>query len=238
MISITNLYKRFGKLEVLKSVNTQFNAGEVVSLIGPNGSGKTTLIKTILGLVKPDRGSIEVNGVLVNGSPTYRASIGYMPQIGRYPDNMKVGQLLNMIREIRSSSHQDTELEEEFTMNLLREKALGTLSGGTKQKVNATLAFLFNPPVLILDEPTAGLDPMATEILKSKIAREKKKNKLIIVTSHVLSDLQELTTHVAYMQEGKLVFKKDLLTLQQETGEEKLGPAIAQIMRQQKDTQV
>lgn len=235
MISISNLYKRFGKLEVLRAINTQFSAGEVVSLIGPNGSGKTTLIKSILGLVKPDRGAIEVNGVLVNGSPAYRASIGYMPQIGRYPDNMKVGQLLNMIREIRNSSHQDTELEEEFTMDLFREKALGTLSGGTKQKVNATLAFLFNPPVLILDEPTAGLDPLATEILKSKIAREKKKNKLIIVTSHVLSDLQELTTHVAYMQEGQLVFKKDLLTLQQETGEEKLGPAIAQIMRQQKD---
>lgn len=235
MISISNLYKQFGKLEVLRGINTQFSAGEVVSLIGPNGSGKTTLIKSILGLVKPDRGAIEVNGVLVNGSPAYRASIGYMPQIGRYPDNMKVGQLLNMIREIRNSSHQDTELEEEFTMDLFREKALGTLSGGTKQKVNATLAFLFNPPVLILDEPTAGLDPLATEILKSKIAREKKKNKLIIVTSHVLSDLQELTTHVAYMQEGQLVFKKDLLTLQQETGEEKLGPAIAQIMRQQKD---
>lgn len=237
MISINNLYKRFGKLEVLKGINTQFNAGEVVSLIGPNGSGKTTLIKSILGLVKPNKGSIMVNGVLVNGSPAYRASIGYMPQIGRYPDNMKVGQLLTMIREIRNSSTQDTELEEEFMIDRLREKALGTLSGGTKQKVNATLAFLFNPSVLILDEPTAGLDPLATEILKSKIAREKKKNKLIIVTSHVLSDLQELTTHVAYMQEGRLIFKKDLPTLQQETGEEKLGPAIAQIMRQQNDTQ-
>ena len=237
MISINNLYKRFGKLEVLKGINTQFNAGEVVSLIGPNGSGKTTLIKSILGLVKPNKGSIMVNGVLVNGSPAYRASIGYMPQIGRYPDNMKVGQLLTMIREIRNSSTQDTELEEDFMIDHLREKALGTLSGGTKQKVNATLAFLFNPPVLILDEPTAGLDPLATEILKSKIAREKKKNKLIIATSHVLSDLQELTTHVAYMQEGQLIFKKDLPTLQQETGEEKLGPAIAQIMRQQNDTQ-
>ncbi|MBM3411883.1 MAG: ATP-binding cassette domain-containing protein [Bacteroidetes bacterium] len=237
MIVIENLYKRFGKLEVLKGINMQFNAGEVVSLIGPNGSGKTTLIKAILGLIKPDKGVITVNGATVNGSPAYRASIGYMPQIGRYPDNMKVGQLLTMIREIRNTSNQDTQLEEEFNMDLLCEKPLGTLSGGTKQKVNAALAFLFNPPVLILDEPTAGLDPLATEILKAKIAQEKKKNKLIIVTSHVLSDLQELTTHVAYMQEGRLIFKKDLPTLQRETGEEKLGLAIAQIMRQQKNTQ-
>jgi Cu-processing system ATP-binding protein len=231
MISIWDLYKRFGKLEVLKGITVQFNPGEVVSLIGPNGSGKTTLIKSILGLVKPDKGTIEVNGSLINGSHSYRSQLGYMPQIGRYPDNMKVGQLLTMIRELRKTSIQDTELEKEFTMELFREKTLGTLSGGTKQKVNATLAFLFDPPILILDEPTAGLDPLATEILKAKIEREKKKNKLIIVTSHVLSDLEDLTTHVAYMQDGRLLFKKDLTTIQQETSEQKLGRAIASIMR-------
>ena len=231
MIRIKELYKRFGKLEALKRVTADFNPGEVISLIGPNGSGKTTLIKSILGLVKADSGIIEVNGRSVNGDPDYRSGIGYMPQIGRYPDNMKVGQLLTMIREIRNNPQQDTELEEEFSIQDIREKALGTLSGGTKQKVNATLAFLFNPPILILDEPTAGLDPLSTEILKAKIDREKKKNKLIIVTSHVLSDLEELTTHVAYMQEGNLLFKKDLSTLQQETGEQKLGRAIADIMR-------
>lgn len=231
MIRIKELYKRFGKLEALKGITTEFNPGEVVSLIGPNGSGKTTLIKSILGLVKSDSGVIEVNGHSVNGDPNYRSGIGYMPQIGRYPDNMKVGQLLTMIREIRNNSQQDTELEEEFSIQDIREKALGTLSGGTKQKVNATLAFLFNPPILILDEPTAGLDPLSTEILKAKIDREKKKNKLIIVTSHVLSDLEELTTHVAYMQEGNLLFKKDLPALQQETGEQKLSRAIADVMR-------
>lgn len=231
MIRVRELYKRFGKLEALKRITADFNPGEVISLIGPNGSGKTTLIKSILGLVKPDSGVIEVNGQSVNGDPEYRSGIGYMPQIGRYPDNMKVGQLLTMIREIRNNPQQDTELEEEFSIQDIREKALGTLSGGTKQKVNATLSFLFNPPILILDEPTAGLDPLSTEILKAKIDREKKKNKLIIVTSHVLSDLEELTTHVAYMQEGNLLFKKALSTLQQETGEQKLGRAIADIMR-------
>lgn len=233
MIRISELYKRFGKLEALKFISTDFNPGEVVSLIGPNGSGKTTLIKSVLGLVRADAGTIEVNEHSINGDPHYRSGIGYMPQIGRYPDNMKVGQLLNMIREIRNNFKQDTELEEEFSMSSIRDKALGTLSGGTKQKVNATLAFLFDPPILILDEPTAGLDPLATEILKAKIDREKKKNKLIIVTSHVLSDLEELTTHVAFMQEGQLLFKKSLSTLQQETGEQKLSRAIANIMRKQ-----
>jgi Cu-processing system ATP-binding protein len=231
MIQIEHLNKQFGRLKVLSDITVGFLPGEVVALIGPNGSGKTTLIKTIMGLVKADSGEIMVQGKPLNDLPDYRSEIGYMPQIGRYPDNMKVGQLLTMIREIRNNPEIDPDLEEAFDIRSIREKALGTLSGGTKQKVNATLALLFNPPILILDEPTAGLDPLATEILKEKINKEKKKNKLIIVTSHVLSDWEELTTHVAYMQEGKLLFKKDLPTLQQETGEKKLSRAMADVMR-------
>ena len=106
-----------------------------------------------------------------------------------------------------------------------------TLSGGTRQKVSAALAFYFNPDILILDEPTAGLDPLSSEILKEKIMQEKKKNKLILITSHILSDLDELTTDVMYLQEGKLIFLKDIKTLRNETGEDKLGKAIARVMR-------
>jgi len=106
-----------------------------------------------------------------------------------------------------------------------------TLSGGTRQKVSAAIAFLFNPPVLILDEPTAGLDPLSSEMLKEKILREKKKGKLILITSHILSDLDELTTHVMYLQEGKMQFLKNIETLREDTGEIKLGKAIARIMK-------
>jgi Cu-processing system ATP-binding protein len=111
-----------------------------------------------------------------------------------------------------------------------------TLSGGTRQKVSAALAFLFDPAILILDEPTAGLDPLSSELLKEKIIAEKKKNKLILITSHILSDLDELTTHVMYLQEGKLQFFKDMQTLQEETGELRLGKAIARIMKGEKLT--
>jgi Cu-processing system ATP-binding protein len=111
---------------------------------------------------------------------------------------------------------------------------LRTLSGGTRQKVSAALAFLFDPQVLILDEPTAGLDPLSSEILKEKIITEKKKHKLILITSHILSDLDELTTHILYMQEGKMQFFKDLETIQEETGEIRLAKAIARIMKGEK----
>jgi Cu-processing system ATP-binding protein len=233
MIRIENLEKRFKKLQALDDINALFSNGQVVSLIGPNGSGKTTLIKCILGMVKADSGVIYVDGKKINGDPSYRSQIGYMPQIGRYPDNMKVGQLFRMLKNIRkvADTELDTDLLVKFNLVSIFDKPMRTLSGGTRQKVSAALAFYFNPGILILDEPTAGLDPLSSEILKEKIMQEKKKNKLILITSHILSDLDELTTQVMYLQEGKMIFLKDIENLRKETGEDKLGKAIAGIMR-------
>ena len=235
MIRIENISKRFKKLKALDNIGGRFDNGQVVTLIGPNGSGKTTLIKCILGMVKPEGGRIYVDEELINGNPSYRAKIGYMPQIGRYPDNMKVGQLFSMMKQIRNASENelDNDLIIKFNLVSIFDKPMRTLSGGTRQKVSAALAFYFNPPVLILDEPTAGLDPLSSEILKEKIIAEKKRNKLILITSHILSDLDDLTTHIMYLQEGKLVFFKDIGTLRDETGELKLGKAIASIMREE-----
>lgn len=236
MIRIEKIYKKFRKLQVLYDITAAFSKGQVVSLIGPNGSGKTTLIKSILGMVRPDSGKIFVNGQLINGDPSYREKIGYMPQIGRYPDNMKVGQLFKMLLNIRNipPARSDRTLIEQFELEKIFDKPMRTLSGGTRQKVSAAVAFLFNPPILILDEPTAGLDPLASELLKEKILEEKKKDKLILITSHILSDLDELTTHIMYMQEGKMQFFKDLESLQEETGELRLAKAIARIMKGEK----
>src|SRR6188474_2235230 len=176
MIRVEHITKKFRKLLALNDINAQFEKGQVISLIGPNGSGKTTLIKSILGMVKPDGGQIFFNNEPINGDPSYRSQIGYMPQIGRYPDNMKVGQLFKMLKNIRNVSGDklDEELIDKFGLKQIFDKPMRTLSGGTRQKVSAALAFLFNPGILILDEPTAGLDPLASEILKEKIMEEKK----------------------------------------------------------------
>jgi Cu-processing system ATP-binding protein len=231
MIRIENISKCFKKLQALSDINTSFDKGQVVSLIGPNGSGKTTLIKSILGLVKPDSGIIYFNGRRITENVDYRKDIGYMPQIGRYPDNMKIGQLFRMIKNIRKANRFDEELYYKFKLDTLADKSMRSLSGGTRQKVSAALAFLFNPDILILDEPTAGLDPLSSEVLKEKILSEKQKGKLVLITSHILSDLEELTTDVLYLQDGKVVFFKPLFELKLETGEEKLSKAIAIIMR-------
>ncbi len=239
MIRIENIKKRFKKLQVLNDISARFEKGQVISLIGPNGSGKTTLIKSILGMVKPGSGKIFFNNESIANGFAYRKDIGYMPQIGRYPDNMKMGQLFDMLKNIRGIPEDDldNELIKKFDLFTMFEKPMRTLSGGTRQKVSAAVAFLFNPAVLILDEPTAGLDPLSSEILKEKILKEKVKQKLILITSHILSDLDELTTHVMYLQEGRMQFLKDIESLREETGEVKLGKAIANIMKGENEAQ-
>lgn len=233
MIEITGLSKRFGKLKVLDDVCVTLEKGRTISLVGPNGSGKTTMIKCILGLVIPDTGTIRMHNQNVLGSWNYRRNIGYMPQIGRYPDNMKIQQVLDMIREIRSDEQMqpDFELIEAFNIPQLAGKTMRSLSGGTRQKVSACLAFMFNPDVLILDEPTAGLDPLASEILKEKIMREKSKGKLILISSHVLSDLEELTSDVLYIIEGRVRLFQTAEELKKNTGENTLNKSIAHIMK-------
>lgn len=238
MIEIQNLDKKFGKLEVLKNINLSFSKGECIALIGPNGCGKTTLIKSVLGMVLPDKGSIEFNGKSIVNEYLYRNSIGYMPQIGRYPDNMTIGQIIEMIKTIRNSDKViDEELIKAFELEKMFDKQMRTLSGGTTQKVSATLAFLFSPDVLILDEPTAGLDPLASEILKDKIIKEKENGKLILITSHLLSELDDLITEIIFMQEGEVHFHKKVSQLQKDTNEVKISKAIAQILKQKSNGQ-
>lgn len=232
MIIANNINKQFGKLKALNNVSVTCNKGECIALIGPNGSGKTTFIKSILGMVVCNSGFITFNGKNILHEFNYRADIGYMPQIGRYPDNMTIGQVLDMMKDIRNKKNTeiDEELIHKFELDKLLDKRMRTLSGGTRQKVSAALAFLFNPAVLILDEPTAGLDPVAAEILKDKIITEKAKGKLILITSHILSELDDLVTQVIYMQEGKLIFHKSISDLRADTGHEKLSKAIASVM--------
>ncbi len=232
MIEIQNINKKFGKLEVLKKVNLSCKKGECIALIGPNGCGKTTLIKSVLGMVLPDSGSIQFNGKSISKEFLYRENIGYMPQIGRYPDNMTIGQIIEMIKTIRNSNHElDEDLLKAFALEKMFDKQMRTLSGGTTQKVSAVLAFLFDPQVLILDEPTAGLDPLAAEILKDKIIKEKQKGKLILITSHLLSELDDLITEIIFMQEGEVIFHKNVEDLKSETAEDKISKAIASVLK-------
>ncbi|HRG59422.1 MAG TPA: ABC transporter ATP-binding protein [Bacteroidia bacterium] len=233
MIEIKEISKSFGKLNVLNNINLQLNAGQCIALIGPNGCGKTTLIKSILGMVLPNKGEILFQKKSIKKDIEYRSKIGYMPQIGRYPENMTIGQILNMVKGIRNSNQTlDNDLYQQFEIEKILNKYMNTLSGGTTQKVSSTLAFLFNPDVLILDEPTAGLDPLASEILKEKIIKERSKGKLILITSHLLSELDDLVSEIIFIQEGNLIFHKGVEALKNETGCDKISKSIIYVLKQ------
>ena len=236
MIEIQNLTKKFQKFTALNEVNLSFQNGHSIALIGPNGCGKTTMIKCILGLNVVEDGDILVDGKSVKEDYKYRENIGYMPQIGRYPENMTIEETIKMIKDTRKNTgvNLDTELLEAFELENIYDKKMRTLSGGTTQKVSAVLAFLFNPKVIILDEPTAGLDPLATEILKNKIIKEKNKGKLILITSHLLSELDDIITEIVFMNEGKVVVHQSVEDLKKETNTEKISDGIISILKAMK----
>jgi Cu-processing system ATP-binding protein len=231
MIQIDDLSKRFGKLQVLDRLNLSICDGEVTAVLGPNGAGKTTLIKSILGLVRPDDGCITVDGEVINGSPDYRRKIGYMPQIARYPENLTAREIIRMIRDLREEqSDLDESLVQDLRLEPELDKPFRTLSGGNKQKVSAVLAFLFRPPVLILDEPSAGLDPVSSSVLKDRILLERQAGRTVILTSHIMAEVQELADRVVYLLDGQILFEASVEGLLDVTGEASLERAVARMM--------
>jgi len=235
MIQIQELTKRFGRTPVLRSVDLHVAPGRVTALVGPYGAGKTTLIKAILGLTRPDGGRILVDGERVNGGgdPAYRARIGYMPQIARFPENLTAAELLRFLADLRGGEvRADRELIEALKLTPDLWKPLRTLSGGTRQKVNASMAFLFGPQLLILDEPTSGLDPVSSSVLKDKILATRDAGRTVVITSHILSELEELADDVAFLLDGRVRYAGPLHDLKRTTRQFSLERAIATMMLQ------
>ena len=232
MIAMHNLAKRFGRAEVLRSVDLEIRRGRVTAIVGPNAAGKTTLLKMILGLTRPDDGTLTFDGERVNGDPAYRGRIGYMPQSPRFPDHLTANELIAFMIDLRgpTDGKLDRELIERFGLTTELDKPLRTLSGGTRQKVNAVLAFLFDPELLILDEPTAGLDPVSSGVLKNKIVRSRAAGKTFILTSHIMSELEELADDVAFLLEGRVQFVGAIPELKRHTRQFTLERAVASIM--------
>jgi Cu-processing system ATP-binding protein len=232
MVSASGLTKRYGRLQVLRGVHFAIRSGRVTAILGPNGAGKSTIIKVMLGLTRADGGSLGVHGQPLDGDPAYRAELGYMPQHARFPENLTGREVIRLLRDLRGDAvPEDDELFESFALAAELDKPVRTLSGGTRQKLNAAVAFMFRPALLVLDEPTAGLDPIANGILKDKILRARRAGTSIILVSHVLSELQELVDDVVFLLDGRVEFEGSLRHLVEATGEPRLERAIASLMR-------
>ncbi len=230
MVTIQDLHKKFGKNKVLKGVDLHIDQGGIFAVLGPNGSGKTTLIKSVLGMVIPNKGTIEVLGNNIKKSSDYRHQIDYLPQIANFPSNLKVKELIKMIKDLRKDTNEDKRLIELFKLEPFLDKKLGNLSGGTKQKVNLVLTFMFDSPLIILDEPTTGLDPISLIRLKDLIQVEKAKGKTILITSHIMSFVEEVSDEIVFILEGKIYFKGTIQDLKTKTKQPDFEHAIASIL--------
>ena len=233
MITIENLHKTFGKVNVLKGLNLEINSGGIFAVLGPNGSGKTTLIKSILGMVIPDKGSIKIKEEKILKKHQYRNAINYLPQIANFPANLTVIELLQMIKDIRAKEAKEQKLIELFGLEPFLKQKLGNLSGGTRQKVNLVLTFMFDSEIIILDEPTTGLDPISLIRLKEIIQEEKNKGKTILITSHIMSFVEEISDEIVFLLDGKIYFKGSINKLKEQTNQSDLEHAIANILTTQ-----
>ncbi|HQR17947.1 MAG TPA: ABC transporter ATP-binding protein [Gemmatimonadales bacterium] len=226
------LRKRFGRLAALDGVDIQVAPGRVTALVGPNGAGKSTLIKCLLGLVRPDEGSILLGGNPLGAGWAYRRELGYMPQAPRFPDNLTGREVVAMLRDLRGrGGDHDEELLDWFGESGALDRPVRVLSGGTRQKLNAAIAFLFRPVLLILDEPTAGLDPVASGILKDKIRRVRDAGATVVLSSHLMAELEELAEDLVFLVEGRVRYAGPLSGLKERTGEAGLERAMAALLK-------
>lgn len=230
MIEINGLNKKFGKLTVLDKLELNIASGGIFAVLGPNGSGKTTLIKSILGMVIPDKGEIKIEGNSVLKQSAYRNNINYLPQIANFPANLTVNELIKMVKNLRPKEAHDKELIKLFDLEPFLDKKLGNLSGGTKQKVNIVLTFMFESDLIILDEPTTGLDPISLIHLKEIIHIEKEKGKTILITTHIMSFVEEIADEIVFLLDGEIYFKGSSNDLKERTGQKDLEHAIAKLM--------
>jgi Cu-processing system ATP-binding protein len=230
---IRDLHKAYRKNEVLKGIDLEIPDGCITAVLGPNGSGKTTLIKCILGMVLNQQGEIEVHGKNIKNDWNYRRDIGYLPQMAHFPENLKVRELIRMVKDIRNQPASDLELISLFGLETYLDKPLRYLSGGTRQKVNILVAFMFDCHYLVLDEPTVGLDPLALIRFKDLLLKKKEMGRAILLTTHMVNLVEELADEVIFILEGKIYFHGKVEELKAKTREQNLERAIAGILTQE-----
>lgn len=232
MIKVSALHKKFGKLRVLEGFDLEIDRPGIYAVLGPNGSGKTTLIKSILGMVIPDSGEILIDGQVVRSKWRYRDNIDYLPQIAQFPGNLKVTELLKMVADLRDKPANADALIERFDLKPHLDKKLSHLSGGSKQKVNIVLSLMFDSDLLILDEPTTGLDPVALVQLKQILRNARDAGKIILITSHIMSFVEEVAGDIIFLLDGKVYYNGSVEALKAKSGQPNLEEAIATILKE------
>ncbi|MGG1572438.1 ABC transporter ATP-binding protein [Fictibacillus sp. NRS-1165] len=216
VIEIKNLTKRYGNARGIEDISFHVEEGEIFGFIGPNGAGKSTTLRTLLSIIFPTSGSATIFGKdVIKHGPEIKKQIGYLPSEVFYYDKMKVKDLLNYSasfykKDCRKRIH---ELAEIMDLNL--NKRIEDLSYGNRKKVGIVQGMLHEPKLIILDEPTGGLDPLMQQKFFDLLKEENKKGATILFSSHILSEVQKMCDRVAIIKEGELITVEKISTLQE-----------------------
>ena len=238
MIEVRSLVKFYGARKVLNNLSLNITKGSITGIVGPNACGKTSLIKCILGLAVPTTGEIWIDGKKVDGLGEFRRKIGYMPQTPTFPGNLCLRELLDMLEDLRGQSASSrAELINYFALEKVQNQSLDQLSGGTRQKVAAVIAFMFNAPIIILDEPTVGLDPLTAVHFKDLVLSRAQQGTTFIFVSHILPEIEKMAKEMIFMNDGEIVFSGSIQALLQQTGTPQLDRALITLFENHKEQQ-
>ncbi len=206
-ISVKNLVKNYNGINAVNNISFNVKKGEIFGFLGPNGAGKTTTIKSMLGLVNFDTGSIKINNYdILHDGKNAKKFIGYLPERVAFYENLTALQNLNFIAEMKKSLKDQCKiLIQEFGLSNAINKKVGAFSKGMVQRLGMARTLIDNPPILILDEPSGGLDPRGVILIRNKIKEMKKRGATIFISSHILSEIQELCDRVCIINKGEIV---------------------------------
>lgn len=231
MIEVNNLSKSYGAKTILSDLNARFEEGMIHGILGPNGCGKTTLIKSMLGLVHISTGVILLNGLPLKSC---REKVAWLPQHPEAPRNTTPRELFDFIESLRDNKaiFKD-DLIREFDYARELAKPLKSLSGGNFQKCFLIATLMFDVPLIILDEPTVGLDPVAAAKFK-KILAERAKSATVLLISHITSEIEQLSDKVHFLLDGQWAFSGYVKDLERNTGLADFENSIVHILAHEK----
>ena len=206
ILEISNLVKKFGNFTALDGVNLQVNKGEIYGFIGPNGAGKTTSIRVLLGILKATSGSAKIFGMDAwDDAVEIHKNLAYVPgDVNLWP-NLTGGEVIDLFIKLRGSANKNRREELIKKFQLDPSKKCRTYSKGNRQKVALIAAFASDADLYILDEPTSGLDPLMENIFQEYVMEAKEKGKSVLLSSHILSEVEKLCDKVSIIREGRII---------------------------------
>ena len=216
-IEINNLTKEFGTVTALDSVALELEKGQIVGLLGPNGSGKTTLIKILNGLLTPTAGNVLING-MEPGVETKRV-VAYLPDRNALPDYMNTQQLIELYQDFFTDFNRAKAENMVLDLGIDMKQQMKRMSKGTKEKLQLCLVMAREADVYLLDEPIGGVDPATRDYILRTIISNYNEDAVVIISTHLISDIESVLDAVIFLKEGKVVLHKNAEDIREETGE-------------------